>query len=792
MSLTAAALATAGTSGFAQSAPAVRVGSLEITGYPEDWSHRHVVFSNPGTEQEAIQSGRYTQWLKAVNDPRYVLNQLKRNLPVVGPAETDANYRARWISEASGDRSAASLAPETLAPKLRFRDRSLPSFPAEQKLARPKSDMSNDWNESVGTATSSTAINSPAKWSFATGSESCANDFVVFSTGQAGSSTQATILGYYNLYSVCGGTVPTVNWQYNTGTGNFVYLAPVFSLDGSQVAFIQSSGTAASLVLLRYKLITSGSGALSSLTTQSSAANYYNSGTGCTTPCMYSIALNGAPNDTWSNPYYEYGSDTLFVGDSAGKLHKFNPVFRGAPAEITTGGWPAQMKRGATTDNNQLASPIYDPNSGYVFVGSTTSVSTTTGGYFYAVNPSSGAIQGYSSTQLDKQYGIRDAPLFDPVAEKAYVFAGYNSADDSAVYQFSATGFSGSTAPVATTTLPTGANSDLAYMFAGTFDNTYYTSNSTTPTGYLYVCPTGDTTDALYQISISAGAMSATATEGPVVGDATHYYPRCSPMTEFYNSNVVVTPATTATGKVTMASNPSGWVGNTVTIGATTYTFVTGAPTANNQVEKYTTSTAANNETRTAANLEAVINATLAECYAGDPACVHTGQAANASVTATAAAAVVSLTSKTSGTAGDFTLTSSNTGDVTVSEIDGTDAVLGEDYLFVSVFASSQTTAGCTEATTNGCVLSFNITNPASFTTSTTPLGALSISSPALNTLGTGNPAAPTSGIIVDNNGTAAGQSQIYFLTQDNAGATACVSGGADGICAIQAAQSAP
>ena len=54
--------------------------------------------------------------------------------------------------------------------------------------------------------------------------------------------------------------MPEVDWQYNTGTGSTVSLAPAFSLDGSQVAFIQSNGTSASLVLLRYKLTTTGSG----------------------------------------------------------------------------------------------------------------------------------------------------------------------------------------------------------------------------------------------------------------------------------------------------------------------------------------------------------------------------------------------------------------------------------------------------------------------------------------------------------------------------------------------------
>ena len=397
--------------------------------------------------------------------------------------------------------------------------------------------------------------------------------------------------------------------------------------------------------------------------------------------------------------------------------------------------------------------------------------------------------------RLDKEYGIRDAPLFDPVAERAYVFAGYNSTDDSAVYQFSATGFSGSTAPLATASLGTGADSDQAYIFSGTFDNTYYTSSSgTSPTGYLYVCPTGDTTDALYQISISAGTMATTATEGPVVGDAGTYYPRCSPITEFYNSNVVVTPATTATGTITIVSNP-GWLDAPCNSDSRCDDLHVRCRRSNIEqrcrslcdraFSARSTKTSPPITWRQAQSKEPVPTVLFVT-----PDCITATQAANTSATATVAGAVVNLTATASGTAGDFTLASSNTADITVSETDGVNAVTGEDYLFVSVFASSRT--GCTEDNTNGCVMSFDVTNPASWSTSTAPLGPLNVASPTLNTLPVPNPAAPTTGIVVDNNGTAGGQSEIYFLTQDNSATTACVSGGADGICAIQASQAAP
>jgi hypothetical protein len=52
---------------------------LQKRGLPDDWTHHYLVFSNPGTEQQAVESGKYEQWLKIVNDPRFTLQQLKRS-----------------------------------------------------------------------------------------------------------------------------------------------------------------------------------------------------------------------------------------------------------------------------------------------------------------------------------------------------------------------------------------------------------------------------------------------------------------------------------------------------------------------------------------------------------------------------------------------------------------------------------------------------------------------------------------------------------------------------------------
>ena len=48
-------------------------------GLPDDWTHHYLVFSNPGTAQQAIENGKFEQWLNIVNDPRFTLQQIKRS-----------------------------------------------------------------------------------------------------------------------------------------------------------------------------------------------------------------------------------------------------------------------------------------------------------------------------------------------------------------------------------------------------------------------------------------------------------------------------------------------------------------------------------------------------------------------------------------------------------------------------------------------------------------------------------------------------------------------------------------
>ena len=79
--------------------------------------------------------------------------------------------------------------------------------------------------------------------------------------------------------------------------------------------------------------------------------------------CLFSINFGNANDDTTSSAYYDYSDDTIYVGDAGGNLHAFTGIFKGSPAEATTGGWPVSVHAG-----DALSGPVYDTNTQHVFV----------------------------------------------------------------------------------------------------------------------------------------------------------------------------------------------------------------------------------------------------------------------------------------------------------------------------------------------------------------------------------------------------------------------------------------
>ena len=531
--------------------------SKAVVHLPTDWSHHHLIFSNPGTEEDAIAKGTHDRWLKLVNDPRYILQQMKRSSGVKALRDPET---ASWGQEA--------------------KTKSIKKGEGTK--------INKDWSEPLAAGQVQPNMY-PAKYSFSITTASCSTDFVAYPTGVAGAGAAASIIAYNNLYSGCApATVPSVYWAYNTG--GTISTSPIISLDGTQLAFIQSNGTTASLVLLKWApnptpptgvkgtfisnstivFITAGtvttadvgmqisgtgipandtivgvSGSTVTLATATTAntsgaepltisaeavttpgvaptvsnANYQS----CTAPCMTTLSYANSQDDTFSAPFYDFASDdAIYVGDDNGYLHQFTGVFAGTPAESGSP-WPVQVN---TTAGAMVSSPVYDPTSGYVFVGDST-------GVLHAV-AANGSTHGTSSSLGDT---IIDGVLVDPSAGTVYAFVTTNTKvkKKNAVYQFSTSFTSGTGIGLATGTA-TGTGGAGYYFYSGAFDNVYYSSTNGTA-GYLWVM--GNTGSAaggsLYRIKIDiTGVMETSSAE--VITGLTSGYPWPSPITEFCNN----------------------------------------------------------------------------------------------------------------------------------------------------------------------------------------------------------------------------------------------------------------
>jgi len=467
-------------------------------GIPTDWSHHHLVFSRPSSPERAAQVSQ---------DPRYWQQMYRRQqrlvLPAAAEAETANEFRYPIGSPVRGAK--AKVKP-----------------------------FHRDWAEDTGPGASVGGGIYPAKFSFDIHTAFCnaatTPDYVVYGTGLPGSTTQATVVAYDNLYNGCSGTSPMVYWAYNTDTGTQVLTSPVLSLDGSQVAFVQTTGGSGFLVTLKWKKGDGHVGTPSTPTVVPSMSS-------CSiAPCMTRTPLRDgggvAVDDQTSSVYYDYSNDVAWVGGALGWLHKITGVFNGTPTEVTSG-FPVQVSSTATW----ISSPVYDHVSNNVFVGDDQ-------GFLYSVNATSGTT-AVASGKLDFGTGLVDGPIIDSSNGFVYVFASSDGSATctagvacSAVYQLSTT-FAATTTGFETTigdSVVLGGTPNPAYI--GGFDSSYFDSVSpNAATGNLYVCGSTGTVPTLYQVPIATGVMPVAgfsvtplATTGSTAG--------CSPVTDLANPNL--------------------------------------------------------------------------------------------------------------------------------------------------------------------------------------------------------------------------------------------------------------
>ncbi len=675
----------------------------------DDWSYHHVIFSKPATAE---------QTMRLEQDPRY-RQQIRRQSVSVTQAE-----RA-----------------EALVPEL-------------QRHTHGASNNAGLWSEDLGTGATMGALNYPAKFSLTTTTASCNSDFVVYPTGLAGSTTQASIVAYSNLYSGCGGTVPSVYWAYYIGDGNTIQSSPVFSLDGTQIAFMQETTGSAALVLLKWVASTTETVA------HPDSVGLHGSYTSCHPPCMDELNLNDAgvfPNDTNSSIFVDYPSDTAFVGDDSGYLHKFNPVFNGAPAEVG-GVWPVLLN---PSTPSALTSPVYDSVTGNVFV-------TDKGGFLYRVNSSTAAVTASGqldfSSEFDGGPGMVEGPILDYTAGVLYAFAtsdgsgscpilAPDGSDCSAVDQLPRSflaGDAGSEAVVGSSTIETAAPSP---MYIGAFDTAY--KNSADATGNLYVCGNTGGAPTLFQVPIVAGAMSG---EGTALTALSTTATPCSPVTDVMNANIPV---------VSFSGGPTEWVFASADNGGVSSGCASGGCILNFKVTPWQPNTV---------------------YVAGQEVLDSHLQIQVVSTGGTSAATAPAWSVIVGDTVPDHTvhwldqgvLTSTTPGAWVLNQLYAKGAKILDPNNNIELVTA--------RGTSGGTIPTFNKTPNVTTADGTGTLVWTNLGAQGTAAL---SAAGGTSGIIVDNTvatGTEAGASQVYFSIL---GSQTCTTSGGTGGCAVQASQSA-
>jgi hypothetical protein len=372
-----------------------------------------------------------------------------------------------------------------------------------------------DWSYSLNNGSGGT-IGAPAKFVFdVTATPSCTKDFIVTGVNVAGSTTQANIIGLTNLYvdssgkGYCSGTAPTLMFAYNIGTG-LVNSYISLSLAGDKVAF-NENGTTPYFHVLTFSTGT-GNG--------TSAAAPAVPGTG-NSAVDTKLALTGGVSTA---PYVDYAKDTAYVTTTDNVMHKFSGVFRGTPAEVTTGGWP--ISTGISTSYG-ISTPVYDGVTKHVFF------TDSSNGSIDYVDDSGSTATVVTGTFDFGSAGFTPAPVVvDSTNQKVYAFAANPNGTHAVVAQAD-TSLSSSSQVV----VNVGNGNTAGYNpLEGDFNNAYY--SGTAASALLYVVGNDSTANripSLFGIGFNSSfKMNATASSGPIkLATATA---GASPVTEFYNS----------------------------------------------------------------------------------------------------------------------------------------------------------------------------------------------------------------------------------------------------------------
>ncbi len=444
----------------AQGAKTPRLSRL---GVPQDWSSRQVVFTLDGLVQHP----------ELLNLEPRILHQVMQ----------------RWGPELGYFRGAAR-----------------PSNSLAGTIQR-------DWNFALGGGRLAAEI-FPAKYSFDPGAPpSCQNDYVVFALSTQGvTGGQANLVGLHNLYAGNGGvcTGPNEYFAYNTTTvtGGKNATSPVLSLDGTKIAFVETTASAAVFHVLTWTA------------NQGTMQNAANPGA-----AMKSLTFVNS-GSTRSSPWVDYQNDIAYVGGDDGRIYKITPVFKtGTPAVVASYSL-------STRPVFLLSPPVLDASRHLLMVGSGN-------GKLYQVNTSTGAVTSITIGGGTVNQGILGPPLVDETNGVTFVVVSDDGASGAFLEQLD----TASLTVLAKARIGIGAHSgSTVKLYQPAVDYQYYTNNP--GAGKIRTCGTGASDITPWQY-----AFAFTLTGNPqrwVMNTSPSFSQQilnttsatCTGWTEFFNPNI--------------------------------------------------------------------------------------------------------------------------------------------------------------------------------------------------------------------------------------------------------------
>jgi hypothetical protein len=461
------------------------------TGYPQDWSQQHIVFSFDALAKH----------------PNLIDREIRVRQLVMKHAPIP-NYGSFQTTEAA-DPLRAYLGKTSHTPGVQ-----------------------RDWTVAVGGHLG--IDQSPVKFGFYPDAPpDCVNDFVAYGMSNT---NNANLIGFNNLYSnpgtgggLCDITPPygpNVLFAYNidTVTGGHIITSPIVSLDGTKIGFVESVPASSGSPQAYFHVVTtSQGGSLSSPISLTSTP----------TPLVEAtVPLSLTASDLHSSPWIDYSSDTVYVGTDDGFMHKITGVFNGVPTEVitgVTGGWPISVGTGL-----KFSPPVLDQVRGLLMFGASD-------GNLYQIDTVAGVLHGSVGVGTEFSPGVVAAPIVDVANGTTFAVTADAGAFGAAIYQYrtaNLTPLSQGNLGLGAAT-PSGGTATAMNLYDPAFSHGYFTNPST---GVLSLCGTGpsDTTPWQYVFGFDASAnmLETPLHKAQLVPAFTSAATRCSGWTEFYNPNV--------------------------------------------------------------------------------------------------------------------------------------------------------------------------------------------------------------------------------------------------------------